>query len=58
MRKKTANAPPRTTRQTKRALRLSKETVRTLTKDELAEADGGCLTISTPWTTLDRDPHI
>lgn len=57
MRKKTANAPPRATRQTKRPLRLSIETVRILTKDDLANAGGGCITISTPWTTL-QDPGV
>jgi hypothetical protein len=48
MRKKIANSPPRTSRHAKRTLGLSKETVRTLTKDELSDAASGCPDMS--WT--------
>jgi hypothetical protein len=59
MRKKIANAPPRNSRQTKRSLRLSKETVRTLTKDDLSNVASGCpdmsWTISLTTRTMQQD---
>jgi DNA polymerase III psi subunit len=58
MRKKAPNAPPRTSRQVTRTLRLSKETVRTLTEDDLSNVASGCPDMS--WTvnmttTLQQD---
>jgi hypothetical protein len=57
MRKKIANAPPRNSRQTNRALRLAKETVRTLSNDDLATVASGCPDMSSvPTLTIDRVP--
>lgn len=58
MRKNPANAPPRTSRQATRTLRLAKETVRTLTEHELSHVASGCPDMS--WTvdmttTLQQD---
>jgi hypothetical protein len=61
MRKKTANAPPRTSRQTRPSLRLSKETIRTLTEDDLSNVASGCpdmswtITLTTTWTLQQDD---
>jgi hypothetical protein len=58
MRKKSVAIRPQPNRSTKRPLRLSKESVRTLTKDDLSQAASGCPWGSITGGTLDQDPGI
>jgi hypothetical protein len=51
MRKKILNSSSRSDRPAKRALRLSKETIRALTPEDLLQAAGGCPYLSTPGTS-------